>query len=155
MPRKVAQPKKVKTKKTKRVKLEPLPKIKRRLHKLWLIRVRALWGNKCAISGDTGPGVLLHCHHIENRNTCKRLRYDPLNGILLTPYHHKWGKDSAHKGGIWFAAWLRKHHRPIYRYVLKNRREDINLDNREVLHKIEAALTEPLTDEEREMVRRS
>jgi hypothetical protein len=38
---------------------------------------------------------------------------------------------------------------------LKKRREDINLDNREILYKIEAALTEPITDEERDMIRRA
>lgn len=145
---------KVTVKRSKRVKLESKPKIRRRLARLWLLRVRAIWENKCAITKVPGEENKLDCHHIENRSTCARLRYDPLNGILLCPSYHKWGKNSAHKGCIWFASWLRKHHRPIWKYVLRHRNEKLDLNDREVLRTLEEQLTTPISDSERSMVRR-
>lgn len=126
-----------KKKKLKRKKLEPLARIRRRLMRLWTAKVAEQWGHRCAICGSEN---LPNAHHMENRNTCRALRYDPMNGILLCPSHHKWGKDSAHKGGIWFADWLIKHHPDRFAYVLRHRTDDINLNDRQVLAQLEASL---------------
>ena len=123
--------------KTKRKKLEPLARIRRRLMRLWTARVGEDWCHRCAVCGSESTP---NAHHMENRNTCRALRYDPMNGILLCPSHHKFGKDSAHKGGIWFADWLRVHHPDRLQYVLEHRNDDVNLNDRAVLARIEASL---------------
>lgn len=124
----------------KRKRLEPLARIRRRLMRLWTARVAEDWGHKCAVCGSTN---LPNAHHMENRNTCRALRYDPMNGILLCPSHHKFGKDSAHKGGLWFADWLLTHHKDRWDYVLRHRSDDINLNDRLVLAAIESRLKPP------------
>ena len=127
----------MKKKAKKRKRLEPLARIRRRLMRLWTARVGEDWDHVCAVCGSESTP---NAHHLENRNTCRALRYDPMNGILLCPSHHKFGKDSAHKGGIWFADWLRTHHPARYEYVLAHRHDDINLNDRETLARIEASL---------------
>jgi hypothetical protein len=127
-----------KKKTAKRRKLEPLARIRRRLMRLWTAKVADEWGHKCAVCGSEN---LPNAHHLENRNTCRALRYDPMNGILLCPSHHKWGRDSAHKGGIWFADWLLKNHPDRFAYVLANRDKDVNLNDRTVLATLEGLLT--------------
>lgn len=141
-----------KSKKLKRKKLEPLARIRRRLMRLWTRKVYEVWGGKCAVCGSTN---LPNAHHLENRNTCRALRYDPMNGVLLCPSHHKWGKDSAHKGGIWFANWLCKNYPDRFEYVLAHRNDTVNLNDRQVLADLEeklqpVALTaeQPQVDEE-------
>ena len=129
---------KKKSKKQKRKRLEPLARIRRRLMRLWTARVGDEWGHKCAVCGSESTP---NAHHLENRNTCRALRYDPMNGVLLCPSHHKFGKDSAHKGGIWFADWLRRNHPGQLEYVLAHRNDDINLNDRETLARIEAYLS--------------
>ena len=127
-----------KAKKTKkRKKLEPLARIRRRLMRLWTQAVHVAWGGRCAVCGS---GHVPNAHHIENRNTCAALRYDPMNGVLLCPSHHKFGKDSAHKGGIWFAHWLQTHHRDRWDYVLAHRRDELNVNDRAALAEIEERL---------------
>jgi len=108
--------------------------------RLWTARVGDEWGHKCAVCGSESTP---NAHHLENRNTCRALRYDPMNGVLLCPSHHKFGKDSAHKGGIWFADWLRRKHPGQLEYVLAHRNDDINLNDRATLAKIEAYLRAP------------
>ena len=81
-----------------------------------------------------------NAHHLENRNTCRALKFDEMNGILLCPSHHKFGKNSAHKGGIWFAEWLRTHYPAHYAYVLAHRDDEMNLNDRETLARLEDML---------------
>ena len=105
--------------------------------RLWTARVGDEWGHKCAVCGsDSSPNA----HHLENRNTCRALRYDPMNGILLCPSHHKFGKDSAHKGGIWFSSWLLRNYPDRFAYVLAHRNDDMNLNDRETLARLESML---------------
>ena len=133
----VQYPHMTKKKKQRRKKLEPLARIRRRLMRLWTARVGDAWGHRCAVCGsDSTPNA----HHLENRNTCRALRYDVMNGVLLCPSHHKFGKDSAHKGGIWFAEWLRTNHPDRYAYVLAHRNDDMNLNDRETLARLESML---------------
>ncbi len=54
--------------------------------------------NKCVICGDT---KMPNAHHIIPKNF-KETRWDVINGIILCPKHHKFGKFSAHKNALWF-----------------------------------------------------
>ena len=136
-----------KPKKAKRVKLEALPKIRRRLRKLWTLAVRAKFRNRCAITGiehgavgSNGKPAILNCHHLETYRMCPALRYDYVNGILLSPSAHKYGRNSAHQGCIWFAEWLRTKRPEQYAYVLKHRDDVVDLNSREYLYAIETRL---------------
>ena len=129
---------KKKAKKAKRRKLEPKARIRRRLMKLWTMAVHAEFGEKCAVCGSTN---LPNAHHIESRIMFKGLRYDPMNGVLLCPTHHKFGQDSAHMAGCWFARWLANNLPERFDYVLAHHSDpDPDLDDRDVLASIEAML---------------
>lgn len=135
-------------KKSKRKKLESLPKKRRRLMRLWTEKVHDMQGHKCAVCGkrhgaideDTGKASFMNAHHIEPRATCAALRYDPLNGILLCPSCHKFGRNSAHKGAIWFVTWLYRHRRLQYDYVMCHRDDTVNINDRAYLDSVEAIL---------------
>lgn len=105
--------------------------------RLWTARVGDAWGHRCAVCGSESTP---NAHHLENRNTCRALKFDENNGILLCPSHHKFGKNSAHKGGIWFAEWLRTHYPERYAYVLAHRDDEMNLNDRETLARLESML---------------
>lgn len=148
-----------KPKKTKKKRLESLAKIRRRLMRLWTTKVHTLHDGKCAICGKvhgvidpaTGRPSYMNAHHIEPRATCARLRYDVMNGILLCPSCHKFGRNSAHKGAVWFVTWLQNNRRAQYEYVLKNRDEAVNINDRQYLASVEAKLNEPIAQEEKEL----
>lgn len=135
-------------KKSKRIRLEPLAKIRRRLMRLWTERVHRDQDGLCAVcekrhgevDPKTGKPTFMNAHHIEPRATCARLRYDPMNGILLCPSHHKFGRDSAHKGTVWFADWLQKNRPQQYAYILAHRNENVNVNDRAYLAQVEAML---------------
>jgi hypothetical protein len=150
--------KKPKKRGVKKKKLDPFPKIYRRLAKLWRAKVFELHGGKCAISGTAsgtiidGKPAILDAHHLEHENACRALRFDALNGILLTKLYHKYGKNSAHRGPVWFSDWLIKNRRAQRDYVLAHRTDTIDLKDREVLAGIEERLKAPPTDEERAII---
>lgn len=138
----VKKPRKKKVKKAKKVKLEPKARIRRRLMKLWTMVVHAQFGEKCAVCGSTYKP---NAHHIESRIMFKGLRYDPMNGVLLCPTHHKFGKDSAHMAGCWFANWLKENLPDRYAYVIAHHADpDPDLEDREILAAIEAMLRRTL-----------
>ena len=145
-------------KKTKKKKLESKAKIRRRLYRLWSQKVLSANGNTCAITGIErgsiigGKKAILDAHHLESRYSCKSLRYDILGGIALSKSSHKFGKNSAHKGPIWFSEWMKKNRPKQYEYVLKHRDDEINLEDRKVLAEIEARLRAPVTREELEIL---
>jgi len=64
--------------------------------------VLARWGGKCAICGETH---LANCHHIIPREFAS-LRFNPNNGIVLCPQHHRLTKWSAHVNPVWFVRKL-------------------------------------------------
>lgn len=138
-----------KTKKQKKKRLEPLPKIRRRLMRLWTSKVHNIYNGKCAICGKvhgevdpkTGKPSYMNAHHIEPRATCAALRYDPMNGILLCPSCHKFGRNSAHKGTIWFITWLMKNRRDQYEYILIHRDDVVDINNRDYLKSVEDKLS--------------
>lgn len=136
------RPLKRKAKKPKKAKLEPKARIRRRLMKLWTMAVHAQFGEKCAVCGSSYKP---NAHHIESRIMFKGLRYDPMNGVLLCPTHHKFGKDSAHMAGCWFASWLKKNLPDRYDYVLLHHADpDPDLEDREILASIEDMLRRTL-----------
>jgi hypothetical protein len=144
-------------KKQKKQKLESKAKIRRRLFKLWSEKSQLIQNETCAITGTkrgaiiNGKPAILDCHHIENRSN-PNLRYSIENSILLTKSAHKFGRDSAHRGMIWFAEWLRTNRPLQYAYVLEHRNDPIDPDDRDVLYAIEAKLKTPPTPEELEIL---
>jgi len=98
-----------------------------------------------------GKPAILDAHHVEHR-TCQSLRYNATNGILLTKSAHKFGRNSAHRGMIYFAEWLRTNRPLQYAYVLEHRNDPINLDDRDALYALEAKLKAEPTDEELEIL---
>ena len=141
--------------KPKRKKLEKKTTIRNRLMRLWVEKVRILHGDRCAVCGReygdvdaAGKSCFLNAHHIDSRTTNPRLRWDALNGILLCPKHHKFSKNSAHKGSIWFITWLQKYRWNQYVYIMSHRDEPIDIENRDVLYAIEANLKAPPTEAE-------
>lgn len=126
--------------------------------KLWTERVHEIHGHKCAICGKvhgevdpkTGKPSYMNAHHIEPRATCAALRYDPMNGILLCPSCHKFGRNSAHKGTIWFITWLMNNRPEQYEYVLKHRDDVVNINDRAYLESVEIKLKEETKGEKDE-----
>ena len=145
--------------KPKRKKLEKKTTIRNRLMRLWVEKVRVLHGDRCAVCGRAygdvdaaGKACYLNAHHIDSRNTNPRLRWDALNGILLCPRHHKFSKNSAHKGSIWFITWLQKYRWNQYVYIMSRCDEPIDIENRDILYAIEENLKAPPTDAELDVV---
>ena len=136
-----------KKKKGGKPRLEPLPRKRRRLMRLWTEKVHELHDGRCAICGraygdvdSAGKACFLNAHHIDSRNTNPRLRWDALNGILLCPKHHKFSKNSAHKGSIWFITWLMNNRRDKYDYIMAHRDDVVNINDRAYLDKVEELL---------------
>ena len=134
----------MRTKRKKRVKLENKAKIRRRLLRLWKELVRLNWHNQCAVCGrkdkeplENGKLAILNCHHIESERN-RTTRYDPANGILLCPSHHKFGKESFHRSAVWSMAWMKKNHPWLLSLVERHREEEAwDFNDREVLGRIE------------------
>lgn len=78
-------------------------RLRNKCKKLWREAVLKRWGNKCIVCGET---KLPNCHHIVPKEMFSILRYDPINGVVLCPSHHKFGKFSAHKNPLWFVDML-------------------------------------------------
>lgn len=91
-------------KKTKSKKLPSLSKLRRLADRLWSLKVKAVYGNQCAVCGAKES---LNSHHIEPRTANAVLRWDPLDGISLCVTHHKYGKDAAHKSSIFFYEFIK------------------------------------------------
>lgn len=149
-----------KPKRIKRKKLEKKTTIRNRLMRLWVEKVRLLHGDRCAVCGRAygdvdakGKECFLNAHHIDSRNTNPRLRWDALNGILLCPKHHKFSKNSAHKGSIWFITWLQKYRFNQYVYIMQHRDEAIDIEDRDTLAAIEERLRAAPTEAELEVVK--
>ena len=76
-----------------------LKRLKRTAHKLWRECVLMKFDGKCVVCGAT---VLPNCHHIVSEHLFSWMRYNPDNGIVLCPSHHKFNRFSAHKNALWF-----------------------------------------------------
>ena len=89
----------------KKTKLPSLAKLRRLADRIWAAKVKAAFGNKCAVCGVTES---LNSHHIEPRTSNATLRWDVLDGISLCVTHHKYGKDAAHKSTIFFYEFIKQ-----------------------------------------------
>lgn len=141
--------------KEKRKKLDPIPKINRRLFKLWSEAVRGRVNFKCEICGmergtlnDKGRPVKMDAHHFMNRDiTDCPLKFDIRNGICLCPKHHKFSPDeSFHMNPVVTMDWVIKNRPDSFNFVLNNYKTRVDLHNREILAEIESSLEkkEPL-----------
>ena len=137
----------------KKKKLDSIPKIKRRLMKLWSEAVRHRDGHQCIYCGikagdinKNGKIVKCDAHHCQTREAKNSpLKYDIRNGITLCPSHHKFSNElSAHKCPITFYKWLSENYPDQYNFVLENSSITVDLENRKVLENIESKLKEHL-----------
>ena len=82
--------------------------------------VRVLWHNRCAhennLCGFIGDRQILEGHHLIPRVN-KVWRHDPVNGILLCPFHHGWAEANP----ILFDEWLRDHWPVSHKWVKDNK----------------------------------
>lgn len=130
--------KKVKIPKLHKARKESTKTITVRLYKKWATIVHALGNHKCETCGKEHTSQApLNAHHIMPRQMFYGLRFDPHNGISLCPKCHKMGKFSAHKGGIWFAEWLRTNRAEKYQYCINNAEKDLDCKDRNKLYEIE------------------
>ena len=70
------------------------------------------------------------------------LKWDLRNLVALCTEHHKFGKRSAHKHGIWFAEELKKIRPDDYKWIIEHTDDEANMSNRENLEYIEKCLSE-------------
>ena len=145
--KKACKAKKPRVPKLHRPKKESTKTITTRLYKAWASIVHAYYNDRCAICGkENSKEAPLNAHHIMPRQMFSGLRFDPQNGIALCPKCHKMGKWSAHKGGIWFAEWLRNHAPEKYQHCITNAVFEIDCKDRMKLYEIEEDLHERYCD---------
>jgi len=135
-------------KKKKKKKLDPIPKINRRLFRLWSEAVRERAGHKCEYCGIekgainvNGKKTKIDAHHFLSRDihNCP-LKFEILNGVAACPFCHKWGIPSFHRDPITTITWLIENHPERYSFVLNNSYIRVNLRNRKILAEIEKSL---------------
>lgn len=83
----------------------------------WSKAVRNRDDNKCVVCGHTEH---LNAHHILPKETYKELMLEVMDGITLCSSHHKFGKFSAHKNGIWFSHWLKINRPEQYAWAIEH-----------------------------------
>lgn len=135
--------------KLKRKKIEPIPKINRRLFKFWSEAVRSRSGFVCEYCGATrgttntnGKPTKIDAHHLMNRDihNCP-LKFDIRNGIALCPSCHKFRPDdSFHLNPVVTMRWMNINHPERVDFVAANYKVRIALDNRAILYAIEEYL---------------
>lgn len=143
-------------KKPKKKKIDSLPKVKRRLFKLWSLSVRERAGHKCEFCGiEKGSEYVnaagktiktkIDAHHLLSRDVkdCP-LKFDIMNSVAVCPFHHKFGIPSFHRDPITTITWLQANEPERYEYVLSKSSFKVDLDNRKVLEEIENRLKENL-----------
>lgn len=140
-----------KAKKEKKIKLTPIPKINRKLFKLWSEKVRERANKKCEYCGiaigeigkNGKPINKLDSHHLVSRiKKNSFLKWDLNNGVCVCSGCHKFSEDSFHRSPITTIAWLIKNHPERFDYVVSNFNVKIDLENRLVLQEIESKLLE-------------
>lgn len=63
---------------------------------------------------------ILNAHHLLPKERYPQFRTHRKNGVALCPTNHKFGRYSAHRNPLWFAAWLEKHHPDLHRWCIRN-----------------------------------
>ena len=136
----------------KKKKLESIPKINRRLFKLWSEKVRSRANNSCEYCGkrvgelsiDGKPLIKVDSHHLQSRKIKDNpLKFDILNAVSVCPLHHKFScNESFHRSPIITINWLIKNHPERFNHVLEHFNDTVDLQNRDVLKEIEKCLNE-------------
>lgn len=135
--------------KVKRKKLTSIPVMTRRLFRLASERCREKADFKCELCGmrkgdihpNTGKPQRVEAHHIMSRsNKDSPLKFDLRNLVCLCTDHHKTGRYSAHKHGLWFSQKLLKIRPKDCAFILKHSDDYVNLKDRKVLKEIEDCL---------------
>jgi len=138
-----------KVKAPKKVKLDSLPKIRRRLFKIWSEKVRERAGHRCEFcgkaKGEIGPNGnpinKIDAHHLNSRYVKDGpIKFEIKNGIGVCPGCHKFGTINFHDNPVNTMSWLLENHKDRFDYVLANTARKVDLDNRKVLEEIEARL---------------
>lgn len=62
----------------------------------------------------------LNSHHILAKENYHELMFETQNGVALCPFHHRFGKYSAHKNPIWFSKFLQDHRPNQYKWAIEN-----------------------------------
>jgi len=131
----------------KQKKLTPIPVILRRLYKLAAQLCKERVGFKCEICGlkkgelYNGKPQRVEAHHIMSRsNKNSPLKFDLRNLVCLCTFHHKVGKYSAHKHGLWFAKKFIEIRPDDAQWIIDHTDDTIDLKDRDVLKKIEDEL---------------
>lgn len=83
--------------------------------KEWSKIVREYDEYTCAVCGRTDR---TQAHHILPKEVYPDLMYNPLVGICLCPFHHKFGSYSFHKNPLWGAEWLRTNRKDQYEWCV-------------------------------------
>ena len=133
-----------KKKKTKRPKKPNLRKLVKKAFALWSECSRMLRGYKCELCGikdkeinDKGKPTVLNVHHLIPREN-KALRFDMHNACVLCRNHHKYARNSAHKGSLLFYEWFKKYRPSDYLYLL----EHVDDEPIDTVEKVQDAITE-------------
>lgn len=142
----------IKNTKVKIKKLESIPKINRRLFKLWSEQVRKRSNNCCEYCnkkvGETDQeGKTLKkidAHHLQSRKVKDNpLKFDIFNAVAVCPLHHKFScNESFHRAPVVTINWLIKKFPERFEHVLMHYNDTVDLQNREVLKEIEKCLNE-------------
>jgi len=111
--------------KTKAYAKKQLKKQEKEKDKEWRNQVMKRYKGKCVLCGNyKNPNA----HHIIPR-TFKETRWDPRNGIILCPKHHKFSKFSAHKNALWFITLLIDCEPQKYKYLVTKLGELLKHEN--------------------------
>jgi hypothetical protein len=111
-----------------------IKKLRNKCKKLWREKVLARWGSACVVCGET---KMPNCHHIIPKEMFPLLRYDPIDGIVLCPRHHKYGKFSAHRNPLWFVDILISKMKPEDIEYLKTMMNDPRNDTKVFVFNVE------------------
>lgn len=133
-----------KKKKTKKPKKPNLRKLTKKAFALWSECARLARGEKCELCGiknkeinEKGKPTVLNVHHLVPREN-KALRFDLHNACVLCRNHHKYARNSAHKGSLLFYEWFRGYRPDDYAYVLSH----CNDDPVETVEQVQAVIAE-------------
>jgi len=134
----------------KQKKLESLPRIHKRLFKLWSEKVRLAAQNTCEYCGrkvgdidsEGNKLIKVDAHHIQSRKVSGNpLKWDIRNAVCVCPLHHKFScNESFHRGPAITINWLIKNRPERFNYIVDHYNDQIDLDNRQILAEIERCL---------------
>ena len=60
-----------------------------------------------------------HVHHVLDKKNFPELRFDVMNGLVLSYRNHKVGKYAPHMNALWFSQWFKTKFPERYHYLLQ------------------------------------